>query len=144
MKKSRIEAAKKGCCLLAVVPPSISSSPRPRPTERKVINSQPSQLPTYLRYMYTYLVADSDIPTKEAWGFHLGYPKENRGKRMPTRDPAWPNHKVHPEERWGRVFFLRSDKTVRTTEKKEKKAGVRFSLEGGEEEDHGRSDRLTD
>lgn len=63
---------------------------------------------------------------------------------MPTRDPAWPNHKVHPEERWGRVF-LRSDKTVRTTEKK-RKAGVRFSLEGGVGRGimGGLTDRLTD
>lgn len=63
---------------------------------------------------------------------------------MPTRDPAWPNHKVHPEERWGRVL-MRSDKTVRTTEKRKKEAGVRFSLEGGRGEgDHGRSDRQSD
>lgn len=59
---------------------------------------------------------------------------------MPTRDPAWPNHKVHPEERWGRVF-LRSDRADYGEE--ETKAGVRFSLEGGEG-DHGRSDRQTD
>lgn len=48
---------------------------------------------------------------------------------MPTRDPAWPNHKVHPEERWGRVF-LRSDSTY-GLRRREKKAGVRYSLEGG-------------
>lgn len=62
---------------------------------------------------------------------------------MPTRDPAWPNHKVHPEERWGRVF-LRCD-SIRTTEKK-KKAGVRFSLEGGEGRGimGGLTDRQTD
>lgn len=62
---------------------------------------------------------------------------------MPTRDPAWPNHKVHPEERWGRVF-LRSDKTVRTTEKKKKSWGKVLMGRGREEGDHGRSDRQTD
>lgn len=59
---------------------------------------------------------------------------------MPTRDPAWPNHKVHPEERWGRVF-LRSDRADYGEEKK--KAGVRFSLEG-RGEDHDRQTSLTD
>lgn len=64
---------------------------------------------------------------------------------MPTRDPAWPNHKVHPEERWGRVFFFEKGQYLRTTEKR-KKAGVRFSLEGGVGRGimGGLTDRLTD
>lgn len=61
---------------------------------------------------------------------------------MPTRDPAWPNHKVHPEERWGRVL-MRSD-SIRTTEKRKKSWGKVFIGRGSGEGDHGRSDRQTD
>lgn len=48
---------------------------------------------------------------------------------MPTRDPAWPNHKVHPEERWGRVF-LRSDSRRYGLRRREQKAGVKVFIEG--------------
>jgi len=61
---------------------------------------------------------------------------------MPTRDPAWPNHKVHPEERWGRVF-LRCDSTTDYGEEK-KSWGKVLMGRGREEGDHGRSDRQTD
>lgn len=60
---------------------------------------------------------------------------------MPTRDPAWPNHKVHPEERWGRVL-MRCDSTDYGEENKS--WGKVLIGRGRGEGDHGRSDRQTD
>lgn len=61
---------------------------------------------------------------------------------MPTRDPAWPNHKVHPEKDGVEFFFLRSDSTDYGEENKS--WGKVLIGRGSGEGDHGRSDRQSD